>query len=216
MTVPEIQKTEVIDNNDSILVDRFISLISVCNNEHLSYCRCQEDKINTLYNEYLKNEIKELKDQNLIKNDSVVEVRKKHALNKARQDIAKQCQENNIKCPIEQNEIYQTVALFNKKFDINDPRVYMIVKAVLSHQLSVYRMQLQSNDKGILQRVHDEEGNVTYIINPVEEAKRRLDDSIIIAIEKLNKIMNGEKHFNLNANVEVDWNNALSRLDREG
>lgn len=186
---------------DVILQDKFLSLISVCNEEHLLYCKCQDDKINKEFNKLLVVEEQELKKLDLADSPNTVKHRKKQLLHKAHQIVAEQCIVNNVKCPQESREVFQTTYLFAKKFDLDDPRVYMIVKSVLSHQLSVYRMQLQSNHKGILQTVVDEEGNTTYTLNPVEDSKMRFDNSIISAIEKLDKIISGEKRVNVNVEI---------------
>jgi len=186
-----------------LLNDKFNSLISDCNFEHLSYCPCKSKEVSATYKEYLDIELKDLKQRDLTDNKTVLDSRKRHALEQARREVARNCLEKNVKCELEDSEIKLTLQLFAGKFDLNDPRVYMVVKSVISHQLSVFRMQLQSNYRGILQQNVDKEGNPFYLLNPVEVAKMNFDNSIISAVEKLNKIVYGDKITNTNINVDV-------------
>lgn len=186
-----------------VLSEKFDSLISSCDYEHLQYCKCQEKQVIAKYREFLKLEMDDLKEKGLLDNKTVFESRKVHALGMARKEVAMQCMDEGIKCHLEREDISLTLQLFGEKFDLNDPRVYMVVKSVISHQLSVFRMQLQSNYRGILQQNVDKEGNPFFILNPVEMAKMNFDNSIIVAVEKLNKIMYGDKVVNTNINLDV-------------
>jgi len=188
---------------DVILSNKFNNILSLCNIDHLSYCRCQEKEVERYTIIYMNAEKKDLESKNLLDNNSVVNMRKIHARDLAIKKVAEKCIDNDTRCPIEKEEVRQTVELFYKQFDLEDSRVFMVVKAVLSHQLSVYRMQLQSNYKGVLQSITSEEGDITYVLNPVEELKRKFDDSIISAIEKLNRIMYGDKVVNTNINIDA-------------
>jgi len=63
-----------------------------------------------------------------------------------------------------------------------------------------------------LQEQFDKDGNSSFVLNPVEESKRKFDDAVIKAVEVLNKIVDGEKS-NLNLSGKVDLVKVLAAIE---
>ena len=189
------------DNKELIIYSKYDDIISLCNKEHLKTCSCQ-DKLKNEFKLQLIEEYKIKLDFVKQSSDSEYEEMKEAMKYRMPDEILKRtseyCVTNVIRCPIEKQEIKNTIELFNMKYDLNDSRVYMILKSVLNFQLSAFRMQRYSNYYGILQEVFDRNGNRAILLNPVEESKRKFDEAIISAIEKLDKIIEGDKSVNLN------------------
>lgn len=179
--------------------NKFDTLLSYISTEHISICACQKDKIRDRFNSKLKEiekRIKRAKRQKV--EEEELEILRNSLLRKAREDtvaeISVECISNEIRCPVERDAIKTTIELFNNKYDLIDPRVYMVVKSVINHQLSAHRMQYYSTSYGLMQEHTDRDGNVSYKLNPVEEEKRKFDDSIIKAMEILSRMIDGETH----------------------
>ena len=161
--------------------------IALCNDDHIEICYCQNNFLENKKQELMYKEYEELRKTGEIEDQSVVNRRLSLAKKKAFNAVANYCVVNNIKCPIEHQVVKDIIDRFKniEAYDLKDPKVYLIVKSVINQQLSAHRMQLFSSSKGIVQSVYDTNGNHRYILSPVEEAKRKADDSIIKAVEKL-------------------------------
>ena len=205
--------------NELLNVDEDVLLknvISVCNEEHLRMCDCQKDKVNKAKQELMKNVYEELQNSGDIDDEAIVKHRMKLAFNQAISQVQEFCIQNNIRCPYEKQLLRDTLDRFKNldAYDLNDPKVYLILKSVLSHQLSAYRMQVYSNYLGMINETHDDLGNTTYVLNPVEEAKRKADDSIIKAVEKLVNMTEGQKLKTINeSRVTVKFEDLLNEKD---
>ena len=118
-------------------------------------------------------------------------------------------------CSKEHVIIKDIIHIYGKKYPLDDPEVFLIVSSLIELRLTAHRMQLESNYSGVLQEVETKSGSVYYKINPVERVKKEYHEAVINAVSQLNKIMVGEKtiNTNINANIEVDWDNILQKID---
>jgi hypothetical protein len=179
----------------------------VCNEQHLRVCPCQDKLVDEVSNKLIEDDEKYKQSNNLDEIQS--RMRNDGLRRKAIDYVGKQLSANNTTCPVEQDLISSIIYRFDKngvgKYNLSDPDVFMILKATINHMLSAHRMQLFSNKHGIVQRLETEQG-VRFIINPVESAKLQFDKAMVEAVEKLNKIVYGEKSMSSSMNFNVDVN----------
>jgi len=121
-------------------------------------------------------------------------------------------QSNSIRCMLEQEEIKTVVELFSNKYDLNDPRVYMVVQSLINLKLSAIRMQKHANVNGISYEVFDAEGNRRIELSPVEEAKRKYDETVIKSVQILNNIIDGEK---IQTNHTISFDEIFSMKNKD-
>lgn len=169
------------------------SVCGVVNEQHLKDCDCQNDLIREKQKERMRDTYEDLKDKGKHTDSGLL--RRRFFIDKAKgiNDVAIICEKNMVACPHEVEALTMTIDRFDAKYDLEDPRAYMIVRSVLNHQISVLRMQLYSNMNGIITYDYDKEGNPKAVLNPVEESKRRFDEAIVKAVVELDKIFEGSK-----------------------
>ena len=175
---------------DSYVIDR----VKIQNKNHFESCNCCKEEFKKIYQQKLLEEKQKL--NNVI---DITENAKQERLSrvpKKTAEILTQVVEGKV-CPYEYDELMGTVNIFRSKYDLNDPRVFSIIKTLLDIQLTAYRMQRESEHYGILLSEYDKNDNPKLVINPVEEIKRRYNETYIKTIEALNKMMDGEKHLHL-------------------
>lgn len=198
--------------HDDILVEGFDNIVAICNLEHLSVCHCQRERIEKEFNNIFNKELEELKKQDKLKNTALVDNRYDYAKDMAVKNISNECVRKRTLCPIEINKINQTLKYFNDKYDLKDPRVFIIVESLMNQMLTAHRMQLYSTSKGVVQHWYDKEGNKRYSINPVEEIKLKYNEAKIKSIEILDKIMEGSK-INIQNNIRIkDINDVFESI----
>jgi len=191
----------IIKKKDStkLILKQFEDLVSVCNVDHLRYCNCQETRIKKVYKELFDKKYYDEQPDKWLK-DKYID----YIMNKSRECVGIHCSNNNIRCLKEQQEIKLTIGMFNEKYDLNDVTVYMTIKPVISHQLSLFRLQQYSNSKGILEEVKDNYGSSRMLVTDIEKCKRQFADSQIKAMEILEKTINGSK-----TNISIDFNDPI-------
>ena len=106
---------------------------------------------------------------------------------------AQENERNAVRCPYELSQIRTVTELFSGKYDLKDPRAYVIVRALISNMLSAYRMQRYTDEAGPVIKYVDKQGNERSYLNPSEEAKRRYNDAVVDAVMKLDQIFEGSK-----------------------
>lgn len=116
-----------------------------------------------------------------------------HAENEAIQTISREAQEKNQRCPYELEEITKTLTLFSSRYDLDDPRAYIIISSIIQLQLTTFRLERYSVTQGPINRFVDKFGNNYTRISDLEDAKRRFHESLIKSIEQLDKIFEGTK-----------------------
>jgi len=207
---------EVMNKNQEELINKFLSLASVCNFQHLALCNCHNDKINKYYAEESVKTLSELDEKSP---KYIIESRLHSARNEAIKRVEKECLENNVRCPIEQALIKDIIVHYDKSlsgiYDTTDTNVFIIFRSLLNQILSTHRMQLYSNEFGLMQKIVTKDGNERFVLNPVEELKNRVDSMIISSIEKLNNIVYGIKSTNINVNIEQKPLDITEVLDVE-
>jgi len=178
---------------------------------HFLYCDCQIEAIDKL--------TKELEKEVLDKLDEEVRIgegMKRDILSKVESQARIKFVELNkgIFCPVEVKELLNTLNLFNGRYDLDDARVFTIVRSLLDLQLTAFRMQRESCGKGVMITQMGRNGEPVDVVNPVEEIKRRYNESLLKSIEVLDKIIEGEKSVNVNIdlteNIREVWEKRKS------
>lgn len=190
----------------------FTSMAITCDKNHLAVCDCQKVKVDLIYDELLVAD-EDKREENKDKPDWL-ENRKDMYYTTSLKIMGKECVKKSIKCPREIKEIVSIVNMFRSKYELSDPRVFMIVKSLVGHKLSAHRMQLYSNSKGIVQENWDRNGNLSYSLNPVEMAKKEFDKEVVKSIEILNKIIDGEKS-SVDHSGKIDLGNILAAIEKK-
>ena len=169
----------------------FKEMAEICNTKHLEVCDCQKSAIDLAIDDIRKRDSdkrEELKDDKI-----ALDYREIAYVREAKKFIAKLCVDERTRCPIETREIMSVLEIFMNRYDFSDPRVFMIIKSVVNHTLSSHRMQKFSNFHGVVQELFDRNGNMSLVLNPVESSKQKFDESIVKAIEVLNRVIDGNK-----------------------
>lgn len=194
-TVFSLLVEKSLKNVDKIDLQGWHDLLSPINLDHLSSCTCCAH----IVDHYKKIELADMEARNKeenIKDLHTLESRREAADRRARLQTVEGCQSRNIRCPYEAREVRKTLALFYGDIGedaLKDPEAVIIVRSVINHQLSAFRLARASLDEGPLVRMVDRDGNSYMTVNPAEEAKRRFDDSIIDAMSKIHQIRKGTK-----------------------
>lgn len=187
-------------NKELIIVDEIKDMCLIKNIRHLKTCNCYHHKLKEIYDKLLQEEIEWQKNNK----DELYKTKKEVRLNAIKEESYK-ILFNNIKtspnylpyCKKEFDEINKTLEVFkgklNNKYNLADIKVYTIIKVVLDYQLTSIRMMRESSFEGVLISQQTRDGS-SFVLNPVEESKRRYNDSLINAIQTLDKVVSGEKH----------------------
>jgi len=174
------------------------AIASVCTEEHLTSCPCQIDKIKQRWLELWTQTQEDLKAEGHEGKVELYERRKFFDKQRAIQQIGEELSKAGTICEREAHSIRGELKLFDKqvggKYDLSDPRVNVIVKELMYCHMSVFRMQRESNIRGVIYETDDQHGNTHWNINPVEVEKRRYSESRVKAIEALDRMMEGSKH----------------------
>lgn len=181
----------------------FSNLPQICDKNHLNVCFCQKKIYNDLFRKCYKTEVTDvLSKQEDLKVEwtnnqkrSVVENGERVAKERAMDLTIKYCEDNNIRCPVEKDEVVKELNIFYNKYeDIwEDPRIQVVLGSLINFKLSALRMQNYSNKYGIVADEYDRDGNRRITLNPVEAEKRKYDESRIKAVEILDKMIEGSK-----------------------
>jgi hypothetical protein len=185
----------------------------VCSAEHMKVCPCQDD----LIEEELTYRIS--KDSYRVENNldsDQCKYRDGLLRDQVIVDLGRTAEKVGLECPVEADLIFSTIYRFDKradgKYDLSDPDVFIILKSMINNMLSAHRMQLYSRRNGIVQTHIDREGNVSFTLNPVETAKLAFDKAQVDAVEKLNRIVFGNKNVNYNIKEKVEGVKSIPEL----
>lgn len=187
--------------------DNFLDYLAVCNKNHLKVCNCQRELYKNFlakeFNEYVLNGEVLAREKNFPENE--IKILKESGLRiaqeKALEKLGNYCLFYEIVCREEYELLTETLRLFRQKYDTKDIRVYMILRSVISNQLTAHRMQKESNKRGVMWSRIDRDGNEILYLNPAETEKRKFNDSVVTAIEKLDIIIEGHKNVNVNLDI---------------
>lgn len=150
---------------------------------------------NKLLPKFEEIQLKEFKEKGLSMKDNPVawEGHKNAAHRECVKYLSKRYLSLNLRCPRELREIRRLYDVFASKYDLNDPRAYLIFRALVSAMLSTYRFERYSAEKGSLITEYDKNDIPRTIVNPAEEMKRRYMETTLNAISKLDQIFEGIK-----------------------
>ena len=113
-------------------------------------------------------------------------------------------------CKYEAEDSVDLVKLFIDKYDMTDPRAATIVKTVVDNKLTVLRMQRESSFYGVL--INTGKG---LVLNPVEDSKRKYNDSVVHAIEVLDKIFEGSKSIVANVSFHEEMLSVYRDINKK-
>jgi hypothetical protein len=198
---------------------------------HLDDCNCYRETLNYFIRQEILKKISNDSEDNdnssnykLLNLDYSEAANKKYfkennkfSYNKALDNTSSFLRNHNLVCPYTYYELRNTVNLFAKDYDIEKAKVQMIVKSILSYQSS----QLESNNyfinNGMFDLVSDKQGNARKKISSNEWYRMNLNEKIIDAVEKLDKMIEGSKSVNLNVNSDsISMDEVLNKfLDKE-
>ena len=103
-------------------------------------------------------------------------------------------------CPYIRKELYKTIKLFEKDYDLSKAKVRMIVGGILSYQTSLIESSQHFRNNGMFEVIQDRFGNVVNTISQNEHYKVKLNEKIIEAVKILDQMIEGNKNVNININ----------------
>ena len=199
-----------IDSKNVDFIRKYFNFCLIKNKRHLETCDC----LYNIYNKYRIIESNRLK-RELLEGEIINNTDIKRAIlnieNKIYYKLLKECIDNKYVCPYELEVIYDILNRFGNKYDFKDSNVFSIVRDVIINSLTVHRLSLDADVEGLVEKHYDKFNNKHLVLNPVIEERRRLGDSIISAIEKLNKIIEGTK-----IKIDIDNTKVFRREDMYG
>jgi hypothetical protein len=180
--------------------NQFYHLAQLKNEDYYSFVQNQDAEFKKVYSKYITAAFLEMKEKGLCIDSSSedfnvtsYEGHMRDAKRKAIKECAKKDMETGQRCPHELSQIQKTIVMFEKMYDLGDPRAYMIVTTILQHQLTVYRLERYSQRYNPLYERYDKEGNAVLTMNPAEKAKLEFSNAIVSGIKELNNIFEGQK-----------------------
>lgn len=202
---------------EKIETEKYMSIISRINIEHLEICDCMKKEIDVVFRRIDAEYKQEVIDQKLSLNQNEERHRTLMAYDAAVRVVAVTSMRQGLICSKERELVEIELQYFAEKYNLNDVRVFIIIKSLLEMGLSAFRLANHSREKGIMQEVTDREGNVTYKLNPAEEAKLAYNKARIDAIKELNNIIEGQKHIHatIDLNKVLDAKDIFGEIDNE-
>lgn len=192
MLVESGNKEENLKDTLSISPTEFFESASFINRDHLDVCDCCDIEIQKLA-ELDESNINSKFKNDIINHPKAIGNELEFAGVKAKNQFATIATRNKLKCRYELAYIKSVLALFSNKYDLKDPKVYVIVGSIVRHMLSTYRYDKFSQLKGAMMSYVDKYGVMQYKVNPSEWAKLKYDTEVVNMIEKLNNITEGIK-----------------------
>jgi len=173
------------------VVEMFNPLFSKVSPDLIRRSGMYADEVEKLFDVKWKSVSKRLKKDGL-SSDSL-------AVSNAKGDLFKQClhvisnKHKGQVSPYEVNALNQVLGRFNSKFDLDDPSVYLIVSSIVDMTLNNVRLQIENANRDALMIQTLDNGVTTMSVNPTFKGSLEFSKEIINAVEKLNRIINGDK-----------------------
>jgi len=96
--------------------------------------------------------------------------------------------------PFEVDALLPIVQRFSdSSFDLGNPSVYLIVKSIVDMSLNNVRLQLESSGRDALSVSVSDGGVVSLVVNPALRGSLDFSKELIVAVEKLNRVVNGDR-----------------------
>lgn len=190
------KETDIISKTEDTIkiVDTyFLNILSSISVRHQRVCNCQRNLYNKFYLDLYNKEIETLKQDGLFDDEAAKFNRLEEVKWKSMEAVEVYCIANDIICDVERDMIANEIKLFVGRYDINDPRVYIIVKNALKLALNEHRLSLELGKNGVVYETMSKNGSTYTNINPAVEAAYKYNEACIKAVETLNRIIEGEK-----------------------
>lgn len=200
------------------IISKLLLNTLIMNKRHLEVCSCMRPYIQqkTIINQ---NKIK----KEILNSYPINSYEIKRILNdyedKTLKQILNECINDYVICKYEKDIVIDLVEKFSNRYDFKDPRVFVLFNQLVLHMLDAHRMGFDSLTEGVTTNISDKIGNRVVVVNPSIEVKRRIGDSIVSTIEKLDKIIEGEKSvvgvIDLTDNIKKVWEMRKQRIKEE-
>lgn len=171
------------------------------NKRHLETCECMQCMFNSIYTTLFNNFIDKVCKERVNTRTEIL-IQMNQIENITYDLVLDECKEHQIVCIDEYEEIRELLEMFDKKYELTDPRAVALISNVLSAKLELIRLEKESRFIGMIEKRVDKDGNVNLILNPVSIAKRDFINVLNITIEKLDKIFEGIKIQDMNYEVK--------------
>lgn len=195
--------------------------------DHLKNCDCCNDIIFSIIDdEIIKEKVKQ-KDINYPKNNNSIPelIMQKQKKSLVKDEIYRKALiyiNTNLKdmplriCPYIYEELFRTIQIFEKDYDLRKAKVIMVVRSILNYQMSLISSNIYGNVNGMISRGVDKLGNPLDRINSNEYYKIKLNEKIIQAVKILDEMVEGNKNVNLNINANsLSIEEVFSKLHNE-
>ena len=117
-------------------------------------------------------------------------------------------------CDIEKKFIQEEYGRLNTIYEFKSyPQLEYLAMDIIRNQLKKFRLDLIQSKFGIMQKVYDKVGNELIKLTPGMHYDIEYSKSSADTIKKMDEIKNGIKTTNIN--IDVDWDEALRRLDED-
>jgi len=186
--------TQQKNNNLQTATKYFDDLLSLISVKHQNKCDCTKKLYEEQYKIIYDIEVQRLKDDGLFDDDNARSNRLKEVEWFAKQKVSEICDKQGIRCNTERGLIAGELSLFVDKYDLSDPKVYVIVKNALKLALTEHRLGVDIGFNDVIYETESKNGNIYRNINPAVEAAYKYNEACIKAIETLHKLTEGEKH----------------------
>ena len=184
------------------IIKEFEHMFTTITPQYISDSGIYDEEIKLLYIKQLPEMVEFLKKNNLTTVRLAVDGNKKAILKDCVMKVYRN--HKNELDPFEVKEVSNILNRISDRYNIEDGRVYVIVKQLIDIILTSMRINRQSiNMPTLLERMNDETGERTYYNHPALKLKLDHNLAVVKLIVDLNKIIEGEK-VNINANFNYD------------
>ena len=170
----------------------FYECFSLCNSSHIEQCSCHDDEIRKATDEFYEKNVADLTEQQK-KDKNVLDQTKMLSYNQAIKSIGKQLAIKNVRCPLQVKYYSEFLSTFDETYDVEDRRVVEILSSLFRMfiKLKIYYEKTQNQEPLLV--TYDKHGNKIYQANPVETMILNYEKTRIDVLEKLDRIINGQK-----------------------
>ena len=197
----------VIDRKD--IPDVYYNCFTLCSEKHLEKCNCQEGRIKKASDIIYKKIIAKY-DKFQLEDVRLLATQKELSKSMARRIIGKENVDRNIRCVNEQKYYLQFVEEYKGIYDVKDARVHLVLSSLFRLFIKLNKYYNKSNETEILMTSIGKFGESTQI-NPLEPLILQFEKERISCLEKLDRMINGQKNVNLNIDFKDEMEAAYKR-----
>jgi len=196
-------------DSDIKIPNVFYNCFSMCTTKHLERCDCQNEEVNKS-KDIIYNNIISSYDEFQLEDERLLATKKGLAQSMARKYVATECEKKNIRCSKEQKYYTQFITDYKGIYSLTDARVIMILSSLFRLFIKLNIYYKKSNDTDVLITSMSKFGESTQI-NPLEPIILQYEKERILCLERLDKMINGQKNINLNIDFKDEMEAAYSK-----